>query len=120
MIPKAVEVRLRPEDRAVLEARVRAPTTAQRDASRARIVLLAAEGRSTRSIAEEVGVMPNTVSTWRARYAGAGLTGQEYDPRAKRVALGRCWSTKPRFKHRPILRPQPDFRCFGNHPNVES
>ena len=51
MIPKAAEVRLRPEDRAVLEARVRAPTT-QRDAFRARIVLLAADGRSTRSIAE--------------------------------------------------------------------
>jgi hypothetical protein len=38
----------------VLEAR--APTTAPRDVKPARIVLLAAEGRSTRSIAEEVGV----------------------------------------------------------------
>jgi transposase len=81
MIPKAVEVRLRPEDRAVLAARVRSPATTQRDASRARIVLLAAEGRSTRSIAEEVGVMPNTVSTWRARYAGGGLAGLADKPR---------------------------------------
>ena len=35
----------------MLEARLRAPTTEQRDVLRARIILLAAEGRSTRSIA---------------------------------------------------------------------
>jgi transposase len=81
MIPKAKEVRLRSGDRAVLEARARAPSTAQRDVVRARIVLLAAEGRSTRSIAEEVEVMPNTVSTWRARYAGEGLAGLADKPR---------------------------------------
>ncbi len=65
----------------MLEARVRAPTTTQRDALRARIVLLAGEGRSTRSIADELGVMPNTVSTWRARYAGEGLAGLADKPR---------------------------------------
>ena len=59
----------------MLEARVRAPTTEQRDAVRARIVLLAAEGRSTRSIAATIGVMPYTVSTWRGRYAREGLAG---------------------------------------------
>lgn len=75
MIPKAAEVRLTPEDRAVLEARVRATTSEQRDVTRARIVLLAAEGRSTRSIAAAVGVMPFTVSTWRGRYAREGLAG---------------------------------------------
>ena len=36
MIPIAAKVRLTPADRAVLEARVRAPTTEQRDAFRAR------------------------------------------------------------------------------------
>jgi hypothetical protein len=44
MIPDAREVRLKPKIRKVLEARRRAPTTAQRDVRRARIVLLAAEG----------------------------------------------------------------------------
>jgi len=48
MIPEAAVVRLTPADRAVLEARIRAPTTKQRDVFRARIVLLADEGRSTR------------------------------------------------------------------------
>jgi len=75
MIPKAAEVRLSPEDRLVLEARVRAPTSEQRDVLRAGIVLLAAEGRSTRSIAHMVGAMPYTVSTWRGRYSREGLAG---------------------------------------------
>jgi transposase len=75
MIRDAVEVRLMPEERAVLEARLRAPTTEQRQVFRARIVLLAAEGRSTRSIAREIGTMPRTVSGWRARFARDGLAG---------------------------------------------
>jgi transposase len=75
MIPKAAEVGLERADRQVLEARVRAPTTEQRDVLRARIVLLAADGRSTRSIAKMLGVMPRTVSLWRGRYARDGLSG---------------------------------------------
>ena len=81
MIPKAVEVRLTPEDRGVLEGQVRSPATTQREALRARIVLLAADGRSTRAIAEEVGVMPTTVSTWRGRFAREGLAGLADKPR---------------------------------------
>src|ERR1700747_2388536 len=75
MIPEAAEVRLTATDRAVLEARRRAPTTEQRDAFRARIILLAAEGRSTRSIARTLGTMPRTVSAWRGQFAREGLTG---------------------------------------------
>src|SRR5512138_1507782 len=81
MIPKAREVRLRPEDRLVLEAVVRAPTTEQRAALRARIVLLAAEGRTTRSIARQLDVMPRTVSDWRIRFAEQGLAGLADKPR---------------------------------------
>ena len=65
----------------MLEARGRAPTTPQRDVFRARIVLLAAEGRSTRSIAREMKTMPRTVSLWRGRYAREGLAGLEERPR---------------------------------------
>ncbi len=75
MIADAVEVRVSPEARAVLEARLRASTTRQCDVFRARIVLLAAEGRSTRSIARELGTMPRTVSGWRGRFAREGLGG---------------------------------------------
>lgn len=75
MIREAIEVRLTPEDRAVLEARLRAPKTEQRQVMRAQVVLLAAEGQSTRSIADELEVMPRTVSLWRGRYAREGLAG---------------------------------------------
>jgi hypothetical protein len=54
MIPEAREVDLSRKDRKVLEACCRSPVTLHRDLKRARIVLLAAAGRSTRSIAREV------------------------------------------------------------------
>ena len=81
MIPDATVIRLSPEDRAVLEGRLRAPTPEQRAVFRARIVLLAAEGRSTRSIARELGTMPRTVSDWRIRFAEQGLAGLADKPR---------------------------------------
>lgn len=42
---------------------------------------MAAEGRSTRSIARELGTMPRTVSLWRIRFAEAGLAGLADQPR---------------------------------------
>src|ERR1700686_18 len=80
MIPEAREVRLRRKDRKALEARCRSPVTLQRDLKRARIVLLAAAGHSTRSIAKEVGVQPRIVSLWRHRYADHGLEGLQDKP----------------------------------------
>jgi transposase len=80
MIPKATEVRLTPEDRAVLEARIRAPTREQREVFRARIILLAVEGGSTRSIARALETMPRTVSAWRGRFARMGLAGLNNKP----------------------------------------
>ena len=81
MIPDAREVNLLKKDRKVLEACCRSPVTLQRDLKRARIVLLAAAGRSTRSIAKEVGVQPRIVSLWRHRYADHGLEGLQDKPR---------------------------------------
>src|ERR1700688_1291738 len=81
MIPEAREVHLPRKDRKVLEACCRSPVTLQRDLKRARIVLLAAAGRSTRSIAKEVGVQPRIVSLWRHRYADRGLEGLQDKPR---------------------------------------
>ncbi len=104
MVPDAAKVRLTPEVRSVLEARVRAPTTDQRDVLRARIVLLAGEDRSTRSIAKLVDVMPRTVSLWRGRYAREGLAGLSDNGRAhlpnttlrRGGAFWRCWTRRRR------------------------
>ena len=87
MIPEAREVRLTAKVRKLLEARCRAPTTAQGEAKRARIVLLAAQGRSTRSIAEEVGVQPRIVSNWRRRFDEEGLAGLKDRSRGSREPL---------------------------------
>jgi len=87
MIPEAREVRLSARERKVLEARCRSPRTIQRDLKRARIALLAAEGRSTRSIAKEVGVQPRIVSLWRHRVADHGLQGLEDKPRPGKVPI---------------------------------
>src|SRR5712675_2416506 len=86
MIPEAREVHLSRKDRKVLEARCRSPATLQRDLKRAQIVLLAAAGRSTRSIAKEVGVQPRIVSLWRQRYADQGLEGLQDRPRPWQAA----------------------------------
>ena len=74
MIPEAREVHLSRKDRKVLEACCRSSVTLQR-------VLLAASGRSTRSIAKEVGVQRRIVSLWRHRYADHGLEGLQDKPR---------------------------------------
>ena len=44
-------------------------------------------GRSTRSIAEEVGVQPRIVSNWRRRFADHGLAGLEDRPRGSKKPI---------------------------------
>lgn len=63
------------EDRRELERRVRAKTATQREAQRARIVLLAADGVPNRQIAAEVGMSEEYVGVWRRRFAEEGLKG---------------------------------------------
>ena len=82
MIPEAIEVRLKPKERAELEARLRAATTEQRQLLRIRIVLEAAEGWGTREIARELDTTPTTVSLWRGRFARQGLDGLDDLPRS--------------------------------------
>jgi hypothetical protein len=71
--PLALE--LTPEEAAELSARVRAPTSTQRDAARARIVLACAEGGSARAIANRLGVPVRRVERWRARFLRKRLNG---------------------------------------------
>ena len=81
MIPKATQIRLDPETRSELESWLRASTTEQRMTRRARIILLAAEGKGSRAIAREIGVRPRVVSTWRLRFAARGIEGLKDKPR---------------------------------------
>jgi len=72
------------EERAELQRRVRAHTTPQRTAKRARIVLLAADGLPNRQIAPMVGMNEHTVAQWRRRFAAEGLAGLQDRKRSGR------------------------------------
>src|SRR5262245_15628298 len=71
-------------ERAELERRVRAYTTPQRAAKRARVVLLAADGVPNRQIAPAVGMDQHTVAQWRRRFAAERLAGLEDRKRSGR------------------------------------
>ena len=69
------EVVLTREERETLERWARRPKSSQALAFRCRIVLAAAEGRSSTEIAAELGCNANTVGKWRGRFARRGLDG---------------------------------------------
>lgn len=77
-------LQLRPGDREVLESWTRAGTVEARLAKRARILLLAADGVSNRTIGETVEMHYNQVAVWRRRYAQLGLAGLGDDERPGR------------------------------------
>jgi len=64
--------------------------TPQRVARRARIVLLAGDGRANHAIAQELGISRPTVLLWRERFAQRGISGLLKDaPRpGRRKAIG--------------------------------
>ena len=72
------------EDRRELERIVRASSSEVRMVERARIVLAAGEGLSTRQIAVAVGCSVRTVKKWRPRYARHGMAGLRDAPRSGR------------------------------------
>jgi len=69
------------EQRAELERRVRAGTSAQRDAQRARIILASAAGASAGAVASRLSVHARTVERWRSRFQRHGLAGLRDQPR---------------------------------------
>jgi transposase len=87
---RACAITLSQEDRVTLERWSRARSTEARLIERARIVLLAAEGRENTEIAAELGITRITVGRWRARFATSGLAGIEKDaPRGGRPPKAR-------------------------------
>ncbi len=75
------QIRLSEEERETLERWARRPKSAQALAFRCRIVLAAAEGRSNKAIAAELGCNPTTVGKWRNRFAQRRLEGLHDEPR---------------------------------------
>ena len=81
----APEIRLKKTERMTLQRWSQGRKVSVRQRDRARMVLLAAEGRSNQEIAAEMGVKQHTVGRWRNRFAELRLAGIEKDlPRGGR------------------------------------
>jgi transposase len=84
MITETKKVRLRRGDRSVLESWTRSRTLSRRQVERARIVLAAANGESSRVVAATLGIARDTARLWLRRYEAEGLEGLEDRPRSGR------------------------------------
>jgi len=81
----ACRIMLSDEQRQTLVRWARGRRTPVRVMQRAKIVLLAAEGRRSQDIAQELRTDPGKVGRWRSRFARQGLAGIEKDaPRGGR------------------------------------
>src|SRR5947209_4123273 len=75
-------ITLTDDERLTLSTWSRRPTTAQRIALRARIILAAAGGRSNIAIATDLRVPVDTVGRWRRRFLDRRLEGLTDSPRS--------------------------------------
>ncbi len=72
---RAIPIELSAEELAALSETARSSLSSVRDAFRARVVLLAAEGRRTIDIADQLDASASTVAKWRNRFAERRLAG---------------------------------------------
>ena len=77
---RATPISLLGDERGELERRVRARTSRQQDALRARIVLRAAAGATNLATAAELGIARHTAQHWRDRFATDRLAGLQDRP----------------------------------------
>jgi len=130
MSRRATPIVLTIVERRELQRRVRARTSSQQAAQRARIVLRAAEGARNIDIAAELGIARHTAQQWRDRFAAGRLAGLEDRPhhpppreygaeRQARILVVACqspsevgWSGQTHWSVRDLAR------YLGEHPEV--
>jgi len=78
----ATPIILMSDEHETLSKWVRAKTSEQRIVLRSKIILLAAEGLTTKEISQRLEVRPATVSQWRNRFASKRLEGLQDAPRS--------------------------------------
>ena len=82
MSRKPASVILTEEDRETLMQWTRQTSCERRYAERARIILMAADGRSGDEIATDLDMRPGRISKWRTRFARQGIAGLRDAPRS--------------------------------------
>jgi putative transposase len=112
-LPSASQITVTARQHGVLLHLVRAASTAQAVATRARIVLRAADGGSNRGMAAQMGLARNTVQAWRDRWAAAAETllaaeaeGGPDDDRALQVVVQGVLADAPRPGAAPTFTPE--------------
>ncbi len=112
----AAAVLLTNEHRAKLEAYARGRRTPARVVLRARIVLLAAEGKQDIEIARLLSIVPRTAARWRARFLRDGIAGLEHDaPRP-----GRTPSISPELVRMVITKTTQERPSHATHWSTRS
>jgi putative transposase len=119
-VPQAAAIRVTERQRVVLEQVVRASTSPQGVAMRARVVLAAADGESNRRIAADLGVTRNMVHGWRGRWAAASdallaaeLEGGAGDERALQAVVRGVLADAPRSGAPPTFTPEQRCRIIA-------
>jgi putative transposase len=112
-IPRAQAITVTVRQGRVLDQLVRASTSPQALALRARVVLAAVEGTSNRQIATRLGVTRNLVQEWRGRWASASdallaaeLEGGAGDERALQTVVRGVLADAPRSGAPPTFTPE--------------
>lgn len=83
---KATEIHLTEEEQSALKSWINKGTTEQRMVERARIVLEAATGKTTKEVAQILQTRSATVSKWRLRFSRDRLVGLQDAPRSGKTA----------------------------------
>lgn len=83
----ATEIKLTEEEQSILKLWISKGTTEQRLVERARIILKAGEGKTTKAIAQDLQMRPATVSKWRIRFSQYRQAGLEDAPRPGKTAI---------------------------------
>jgi hypothetical protein len=102
-LPSAQQITVTARQRRVLAHLARAATTPQAVATRARIVLGAADGASNRGLAHRLALARNTAQAWRTGWpwrATPRRPGATGGPPRRR----RCWPPKRRAARTTIAR----------------
>jgi putative transposase len=98
--PKPISLHVTARQREILERVVRRASSSQAEATRAKIILAAADGLNNQHIADRLGLKPRTARKWRGRWVAAAdqLTALETagDLAALRATVGELLSDAPR------------------------